>query len=37
MRGSGAGEIINTQYLGISGVPRLSPNFYLDYNLIAQL
>jgi hypothetical protein len=33
MRGSGAGEIINTQYLAISGVPRLSPNFYLDYNL----
>jgi hypothetical protein len=33
LRGSGAGELINTQYLGISGVPRLSPNFYLDYNL----
>jgi hypothetical protein len=33
MRGSGAGEIINTQYVGISGVPRLSPNFYLDYNI----
>jgi hypothetical protein len=32
MRGTG-GEIINTQYLGISGLPRLSPNFYLDYNL----
>jgi hypothetical protein len=32
MRGTG-GEIINTQYLGIAGTPRLSPNFYLDYNL----
>ena len=32
LRGSG-GEIVNTQYLGIAGMPRLSPNFYLDYNL----
>jgi hypothetical protein len=35
MRGSG-GEIVNTQYLGIAGTPRLSPNFYLDYNLTAS-
>lgn len=33
MRGTGAQELINTQYLGIAGVPRLSPNLYLDYHL----
>jgi len=33
MRGSGATETINTQYLGIVGVPRLTPSLYLDYNL----
>ena len=32
MRGTG-GEIVNTQYLGIVGTPRLGSNFYLDYNL----
>jgi len=36
MRGSGAAEIINTQYLGIVGVPRLTPGLYLDYNLTAS-
>jgi hypothetical protein len=36
MRGDTGGEIINTQYLGIAGTPRLSPNFYLDYNLTAS-
>ena len=36
MRGSGAGELINTQYLGIVGVPRLTPGLYLDYNLTAS-
>lgn len=33
MRGSGAQELVNTQYLGIAGVPRLTPNLYLDYHL----
>jgi len=32
MRGTGS-EIINTQYLGIVGTPRLSPSLYLDYDL----
>jgi hypothetical protein len=36
MRGSGASQLVNTQYLGIVGVPRLSPNFYLDYHLTAS-
>jgi len=36
MRGETASEIVNTQYLGITGVPRLSPNLYLDYNLTAS-
>jgi hypothetical protein len=35
LRGTGS-EIVNTQYLGIAGVPRLSPNFYLDYHLTAS-
>jgi hypothetical protein len=35
MRGNTGSEIVNTQYLGIAGTPRLSPNFYLDYNLTA--
>ena len=35
MRGNTAAEIINTQYLGIVGVPRLGPGLYLDYNLTA--
>ncbi|MGO8693784.1 MAG: hypothetical protein ACLQMF_08960 [Rectinemataceae bacterium] len=33
MRGAGAEELINTQYLGIAGVPRLTPDLYLDYHL----
>ncbi len=33
LRGSGAAEIINSQYLGIVGVPRIAPGLYLDYNL----
>lgn len=36
MRGTGATETINTQYLGIVGVPRLAPGLYLDYNLTAS-
>jgi len=36
MRGDTGGEIINTQYLGIAGTPRLGANFYLDYNLTAS-
>jgi hypothetical protein len=36
MRADTGGEIVNTQYLGIVGTPRLSPNFYLDYNLTAS-
>jgi hypothetical protein len=36
LRGNTGSEIINTQYLGIAGTPRLSPNFYLDYNLTAS-
>jgi hypothetical protein len=36
LRGSGATEIINTQYLGIVGVPRVAPGLYLDYNLTAS-
>ena len=36
MRGATAGETINTQYLGIVGVPRLTPNLYLDYHLTAS-
>ena len=35
LRGSGA-EIINTQYLGIVGVPHLFGGMYLDYNLTAS-
>jgi hypothetical protein len=36
MRGSSGSETIDTQYLGIVGTPRLTPNFYLDYNLTAS-
>ncbi len=36
MRGSSASQLINTQYLGIVGMPRLSPNLYLDYHLTAS-
>src|SRR5271157_2388381 len=36
LRGSAASEIINTQYLGIAGVPRLTPELYLDYHLTAS-
>ena len=36
MRGNTAAEIINTQYLGIVGVPRLGPGLYLDYDLTAS-
>ncbi len=36
MRGSDAGEIVDTQYLGIAGTPRLGAHFYLDYNLTAS-
>ncbi|MGA2477189.1 MAG: hypothetical protein ABSG63_00380, partial [Spirochaetia bacterium] len=36
MRGATTGETINTQYLGIVGVPRLTPNLYLDYHLTAS-
>jgi len=36
MRGNTATELINTQYLGIVGTPRLSPNFYLPYHLTAS-
>jgi hypothetical protein len=36
MRGAGATELINTQYLGIAGLPRLSQNLYLDYHLTAM-
>ena len=35
MRGTGK-EIINTQYLGIVGTPRMGSNFYLDYNFTAS-
>jgi hypothetical protein len=37
MRAAGSGETINTEYLGVAGVPRLSPNFYLDYHFTASL
>jgi len=33
---SGGSEKIDTQYLGIVGTPRLTPNFYLDYNFTAS-
>ncbi len=33
LRGSSASESVNTQYLGIAGVPRLLPGLYLDYDL----
>jgi len=33
LRGSGATEIINTQYLELAGTPRLVSGLYLDYNL----
>ncbi len=36
MRGSSAEQLINTQYLGIAGVPRLSPDLYLDYHVTAS-
>ena len=36
MRGNTGTEIIDTQYLGIAGTPRLSPNFYLPYHLTAS-
>jgi hypothetical protein len=36
MRGNTGSETIDTQYLGIVGTPRLTPNFYLDYNLTAS-
>jgi hypothetical protein len=36
MRGANAGNTFNTQYLGVVGVPRLSPNFYLDYHFTAS-
>ncbi|MGA2380131.1 MAG: hypothetical protein ABSG85_12585 [Spirochaetia bacterium] len=36
LRGDTGGEIVNTQYLGIAGVPRLIPNLYLDYHLTAS-
>ena len=36
MRGNTATQIINTQYLGIAGVPRLTPDLYLDYHLTAS-
>jgi len=36
LRGAGATELINTQYLGIVGVPLLFPGLYLDYNLTAS-
>jgi len=36
LRGSGAAELINTQYLGIVGVPHLFSGLYLDYNLTAS-
>ena len=36
MRGNTGTEIINTQYLGIVGTPRLSSNFYLPYHLTAS-
>jgi hypothetical protein len=36
MRGDSGTEIVNTQYLGIVGTPRLSPNFYMDYNFTAS-
>lgn len=32
----GGSETIDTQYLGIVGTPRLTPNLYLDYNLTAS-
>ncbi len=36
MRGNTGTEIVNTQYLGIAGTPRLSANFYLPYHLTAS-
>jgi hypothetical protein len=36
MRGANSGNTVNTQYLGIVGVPRLSPNLYLDYHFTAS-
>jgi|SRR5271157_2412508 len=37
LRGGGAGELINTEYLGIAGVPFLAPHLYLNYHFTASL
>jgi hypothetical protein len=36
MRGNSASQTIDTQYLGIVGTPRVTPNLYLDYNFTAS-